>query len=87
MHITYRLPPKEHLVWSGGIVKKRDYVLVKITTKDNKAGWGEIGEIYFYPEVYTDVINKKVRNFLLGKEGTRIEEIHHHLHVFLISLG
>ena len=87
IHIRHKLSEPEHLIWSGGIVKQRDYIFIKIKTKDKKIGWGEIGEVYFYPEIYSNVINKKVRDFLLGKNGTKIREIHRDLHVFLISLG
>lgn len=87
IHIKYKLPAKEHLVWPGGTIRNRDYIFIKIITKDKKIGWGEIGEVYFYPKIYADVINKKVKSFLLSKDGTKIEEIYRDLHIFLISLG
>ena len=87
IHVKYKLPLEEHLIWSGGVIKQRDYIFIKIATDDGKLGWGEIGEVYFYPEIFADVINNKVENFIVGKDAAEIEKIYNDLHVFLLPIG
>lgn len=86
-HFKYILRPEEQIFWTGGVIRSRDYLFIRVATGDRRIGWGEIGEVYFYPEIYAQIINHKVRSFMIGKDASAIAEIQGQLGVFLISLG
>lgn len=86
-HVRYALPESEHIAWVGGTITHRDCVFTRVRTDDGRTGWGEIGEVYFYPQLYIDVVNHRVSEFLVGKDASAVTELHAQLHVLLISLG
>jgi len=85
--VRYNLPPEHQVAWKGGRITETHYVFVKITSGEGRTGWGEIAGVYFAPEIYTHIINNKVKDFLVGKDAENITRIHQELHTFLISLG
>lgn len=86
-HCAYQFPRRDYLAWTGGVIKGRDCVFVKVTDTDGRVGWGEISEVYFWPEAYVDLINRKVAGFLKGAPVGQREGLQRRLQVFLISLG
>ncbi|MBI4025028.1 MAG: mandelate racemase/muconate lactonizing enzyme family protein [Verrucomicrobia bacterium] len=87
IHMSYRLSKSAQVRWQGGTIARREAVFVRIRTADGRTGWGEIGEVYFDPELYVALLNRRVREFLIGRESAAIESLHDALRIRLVPLG
>lgn len=86
-HFSWALPKSGHVRWQGGVITRRDTVLVRIRTVDGRTGWGEIGEVYVHPDLYVRLLNHRVRELLIGRESADCETLQDQLRIGLVSLG
>ncbi|MBU4211670.1 MAG: mandelate racemase/muconate lactonizing enzyme family protein [Verrucomicrobia bacterium] len=77
----------EQVEWAGGVMRRRHAVLVRVESDDGRIGWGEIGEVYFDPELYVNLVNQRVAPLLNGRSFDNPAALEPFLQAALISLG